>query len=265
MTSIPHDYYLKFVDPKVMDSIQRFHEKTNFTLHESVQGQAYLHNIPDGVLRTLTGNQLELYPDMRLTAQGSCIDTMQEDHPLHRHSSCDYFTDGSIEFSSIKNLLAPLVSKTDSTKRGYPSGGALYPVDVFICNLTSKINRWPCKEHVLHLLPESGEFEVVQGTHDQIRLRKALTPYGTSVGHPNLAIVYAAYIPKTVFKYRYRGYRLAHLEAGSMYMLVDLMSKQVRLTSRPWSGYCDNMVSKCIGLNPTLFYPLCAQLIGVDK
>jgi len=266
MKTVPHDYYLKFMDVSVFDDILKFHSKTNFTIHKAVEPITSLHFLPAAILEQLTGNELKFYPDMDLTIQTPTIEHLKLCNPLSRIDSCSFFPKQKLSFDKIKKLISPLLTKTSSTyKRGYPSGGALYPIEVFLCNLSENITDWPCNENILHLLPQSKKFEIIQCSADREKLIQAIIPSPNQIGSPNIAIVYAVYIPKTIFKYRHRGYRLAHLEAGSMYMLIDLMSKQLQLPNRVWSGYCDNMLSKCLGLNPTLLFPLCVQLIGGEQ
>jgi SagB-type dehydrogenase family enzyme len=263
MKNIPHDYYLKFIDERVFNEITEFHNKTNYVIHDSVAHLSYLHNIPAATLATLSGNELRLYPDMDLTTKHCTIPTLSEQDKLLRSSSCELFTETCLDFDQIKSLFAPIVRKnTEQYKRGYPSGGALYPTEIFLCSLSNKNLNWPTREKVLHLLPATRTFEIVQGTYCNEQIKKSLRVTQSNIGTPNLAIIYITYIPKVIFKYRYRGYRLAHLEVGSLYTLVDLMSKRIGMTNRVWSGYCDNMLLKSMGLNPTLFYPLCVQFVG---
>lgn len=266
MKSIPHDFYLKFLDPATLEDVQHFHNKANFTIHESVKNTTYLHNIQEETLKKLTGNELQIYPDMQLLLNHSRLLPLPEESDLSRDNSCNFFKSQNIEFKKIEKIFSPLITKKLSThNRGYPSGGALYPVEVFCCNLLEQNIEWPCKENILHLLPNSRTFEKTQGSEDISLLQRAILPEGSTIGSPPLAIIYSCYMPKTLFKYRHRGYRLAMMEVGSMYMLLDLQCKKLGLASRIWSAYTDNMLTKCLGLNPTLFYTACVQFIGVKK
>ncbi|WP_419737584.1 SagB/ThcOx family dehydrogenase [Pseudomonas sp. COR18] len=159
--------------------------------------------------------------------------------------------------------MTPLLTKNKKTKkRHYPSGGALYPIEVFICSLSEKNTTWPQPQKIFHLLPESNSLEILQTNCNIQNLRKAILSDTEDLGTPSAALIYATYLPKTIFKYRYRGYRLALMEAGSMYMLIEIQATALSLKSRLWSGYTDHMLSKAIGLNPALFNPVCVHLIG---
>ncbi|SDR04853.1 hypothetical protein SAMN04490195_2923 [Pseudomonas moorei] len=103
MKNIPHDYYLKFLDQKVMEDTLEFHSKGNFTIHDCVKNISILHNLPPQTLSDLTGNELQLYPDMDITTKGETLNALEPTSPLHRNQSCDFFDDQNITFDLIKN------------------------------------------------------------------------------------------------------------------------------------------------------------------
>lgn len=264
MLKIPHDYYLRFTDEKVLDETIAFHNKGTYTLHSSTDHFARLHSLPEALLTTLTGNELTLYPDLEITLDRPSMPGLEGDHPLSRAPSATMFTDNIIPFETLEQLFSGLLQKnSESYHRGYPSGGALYPVEVFCCLLSTDRSAWPCNEHVLHLLPSSKRFERVSNSSTQKHLKQALL-HNANIGNPYCAVVYAAYLPKTTFKYRYRGYRLAAMETGSMYAHLDLRAKELKLINRVRSGYTDHMLVKALGLNPALFPTLCVQFFGND-
>lgn len=261
MKNIPDDYYLKYLDPKVHIETLEFHAKGNYTLHDAFKNTTCLHTLDDAQLSTLTGNELRFYPDMDLSIVIEEPSDFGDE--LGRNESCESFTHDPIDFSTIKNLVKPLLSKnSDSHKRGYPSGGALYPIEIFICSLMRSTNNWPFPDRFLHLLPHSGKFEVMQKKLTSEEIEQAILCTPANIGTPSVAIIYTAYLPKTLFKYRYRGYRLALMEAGSLYMLLELRAKQLGLRCRLWSAYTDTLLNKAMGLNPALFSPLCVHFIG---
>jgi SagB-type dehydrogenase family enzyme len=261
MKYIPHDYYLKFMSSMVHEDVLEFHSKGNYTIHDAFKHVSRLHNIDDKSLSILTGNELRLYPDLDLTFP--IRSTFDSNSDIARSESCNTFSSRSLSFSLLESLVAPvLTNRADSFKRGYPSGGALYPVEVFICSLIDNEESWPCPEKVLHLLPNSRAFEVIQGTENVRYIKEAILSFSGQIGQPPVAVIYAVYIPKTLFKYKYRGYRLALMEVGSIYMLIELQAKKLGLGCRLWSAYTDTMLCKAIGLNPALFFPMCVHFIG---
>lgn len=266
MSTLPHDYYLKFTDSQVLQDTIDFHAKTNYTIHESVKHLSYLHRYSDDMLQVLAGNELQLYPDLDMTLPDEVIDQADRTLPFVREESCEIFTEKDLSFSTLKSLLSPAaVASENSRKRGYPSAGALYPIELFICSLSDANKNWPCDEKVLHLLPNSQRLEVVLDTENPINLKRALLPPGSNIGNPNIAVIYMSYLPKVLFKYRFRGYRMANMEVGALYMLLDLSAKNLKLRNRVWSGYCDTMITQSLGLSSALFQPLCVQFFGHKK
>ncbi|MGJ7549062.1 SagB/ThcOx family dehydrogenase [Pseudomonas alloputida] len=261
--STSHDQYLKFVSNELIDEVLNFHAKGNYVIHPATQHLSTLHHVPAADLATLSGNELSLHP------LPSCSDNpslapqpLPHHHPLRRNDSCNDFKASRIDFETIKAILAPLVRKDSSSKRGYPSGGALYPIEVFCVNLNNRVEGWPKASSALHLLANSRTLEAHSQTIDDHNLSSAIIGSSTPIGSPALALVYYIYLPKALFKYRQRGYRLALMEAGSMYMLTDLRCKELGLNSRPWAAFTDHQVTKHLNLNPTLFLSTCIQLIG---
>ncbi|AZE79405.1 SagB/ThcOx family dehydrogenase [Pseudomonas synxantha] len=262
MKNIPHDYYLRFLDHSVYDAVLEFHCKGNFIFHEAFQACTGLHSLDQKRLKQLTGNELVLYPDMDITVE---LDFSEEDRAswLYRNESCEKFSREPLVFKSLNKLVAPLVSRSIGVnKRGYPSAGALYPVEIFVCSLTDHNPDWPTQGNILHLLPKSRKFEVLQKKVDLEDVKAAILNSPQEIGFPSLAIIYAVYIPKNLFKYRYRGYRMGLMEVGSIYMLIEIQAKQLGLACRPWSAYTDSMVCKLLGVNLALFFPVCVHLIG---
>ncbi|MBY8945007.1 SagB/ThcOx family dehydrogenase [Pseudomonas sp. SH10-3B] len=262
MKNIPHDYYLRFVDASVYEDVLDFHSKGNFVFHKAFETRTGLHCLSEEYLKQLTGNELTLYPDMDLTTDLESSDE-ERGRWLYRNESCERFLPSSLDFSDVKKLMFPLLSRCRGTyKRGYPSGGALYPAEIFLCSLTKENSTWPGVGTILHLLPVSRKFEIMQLEVDVEKLKAALLSSPNDIGDPSLAIIYVAYMPKNLFKYRYRGYRMALMEIGSIYMLVELQAKSLGLACRLWSAYTDSMLCKVLGVNPALFFPMCVHFIG---
>lgn len=260
MKNIPHDYYLRFLDGSVYEDTLSFHTKGNYVIHDAFKRLTALHFLESKHLAAMTGNELRLYPDMDRCFP---INAQIKTGGLIRSESCCSFSNTNLPFSLIEELITPLMpTSKGGYKRGYPSGGALYPIEVFVCSLMADNSTWPCPEKILHVLPNSADFEIMQNTECTDQLKEALLSAPGNIGSPSLAIVYAAYLPKMLFKYRYRGYRLALMEAGSLYMLIELQAKRLQLRTRLWSAYTDTMLCKAIGLNPALFLPLCVHFVG---
>ncbi len=262
--SISHDQYSRLTDFRVLEETLAFHAKGNYTLHKATRHLSTLHHIPAKDLSKLTGKELKL--NTLTNEPEDCkfhLTPLPLEHPLVRNESCDEFGERYLHFDTVRTLLAPLLRKIGSKyKRGYPSAGAIFPIEIFCINLDNRIEAWPTDCRALHLLPSSQTLEIHSTNINIKQLIQAITPQSPGIGTPSIALVYMIYLPKALFKYRYRGYRHALMEVGSLYMLTDLRCKEINLDSRPWSAFTDHQITNHLNLNPTLFLPACIQLIG---
>lgn len=263
MPTIPHDNYLRLTDPTTYYKTLNFHVQGNFCLHSATQQLTKLHSLSNTEIELLSGNELRYNFLDEGIIQGQKIKTLPKGSHLLRDQSCDFFSSRPVEFMTLMTLMSPLVAvRPDTYHRGYPSGGALYPIDVFCCRINATNEFWPEESDILHLLPNSLALEAIKPNRPTSYLKEAILPAGNTIGTPYCALIYMAYLPKTLFKYKSRGYRLALMEVGSMYMLIDLHCKELGLKNRVWSGYTDHMVSNALSINPALALPLCVQFIG---
>lgn len=256
---LPPESYSELVEKEVYQDILDFHEKCTYIIHESTSKAAVLHNFTDQKINSITGNQLPIWPN----GQNQRIKMNGRDVPISRGASCETFESREIDFLKVERLLSNFCSRENCYKRYYPSGGALYPIEVFCCRLNSRVQNWPGECDVLHLLPYTKCYEPLPAILGRQHLQNAIVPPALSdIGDPSIALVYVAFLPKNIGKYRYRGYRLSILEAGSMYMLANLAADHIGLRNRVWAGFCEHMVTLALGLHPSLFAPLCVTLLG---
>jgi SagB-type dehydrogenase family enzyme len=256
----------RYVDEKTYHDVRDFHEKTNYTLRPELHNRCYLSLARNSELKKFEYRELSMYPGFK----GGAIklkSNIFSNVNLTRNDSAKSFIDyESINFDSIDQLLKLSFGpkKEGSRKRPYPSGGAMYPIEVFLCKLSSKIENWPVSSSVFHLMPSSGYLEGVSKMKTESILDCLSGGDFESIGAPHFALVYAICFEKSIFKYRQRGYRLALMEAGSMYQMADLNGKVLGLNNRVWAGFSDHHVGKCLGVNPCMIAPLAVQFFGQE-
>jgi hypothetical protein len=66
---------------------------------------------------------------------------------------------------------------------------------------------------------------------------------------PILHLSIASFLKKLYSSYRYRGYRMALMEAGSMYQNAGLVADQIGLRNRVWAGFTDSYVAKTMNVD----------------
>lgn len=107
MTNIPHDQYLEYLDAKVYSDILEFHKLTNYTIHNSSAATARLHYLEEDTISRLSGNQLEISPCSKRSFLK--LSPLDDEHPMMRNESIEYFHQNALSFTSIVELLRPLV------------------------------------------------------------------------------------------------------------------------------------------------------------
>jgi SagB-type dehydrogenase family enzyme len=143
-------------------------------------------------------------------------------------------------------------------RRSYPSGGALYSVQVtlFVRNISN------IEPGAYHLLPCSARLEALENlTESEVCERLFLGGNSAFAGF-DFVILYSTMAIVPIAKYRRRGYRLALVEAGSMYQLASLSADTAGLGNRVWGGFDDDGLSLSLGLDPRVCWPVMCQLFG---
>jgi SagB-type dehydrogenase family enzyme len=128
--------------------------------------------------------------------------------------------------------------------RAVPSGGALYPLELYVAAL-----------HVDGLGPGLYHFDplrpslAVVGDSVTAGDVAALSTYPEIVGACAAVIFVAAVFGRTRFKYGVRGYRFALLEAGHVGQNVLLAATALGLGAVPLGGYYDRLTDQFLGLD----------------
>ena len=131
----------------------------------------------------------------------------------------------------------------DVRLRSVPSGGALYPLDVYVAataveGLESRLHRFDPLRDCLELLApvERGQLEPI-------------TPYPELVADASAVVFLTATFWRSRFKYGQRGYRFALLEAGHVAQNMLLAATALGLASVPLGGFFDRQVNDLLGVD----------------
>lgn len=253
----------RFTDQETYDHIIDFHSRSNYSLLSGTSRRCYLSSASDKVLSEIVESELSIWLGSK-----PLTNLKSERKSLLRDQSAEVFDDThQLDFSVIDQLLIDSFSARGgkSRKRPYPSGGALYPIEVFVCRVSDKIIGWPTEENILHLLPLSKRLEPMTIQSPDTIKSHLSGGENEILGQPHFALVYAIFFEKAIFKYRTRGYRLALMEAGSMYQIADLYAQKLGLRNRVWAGFTDFQVAKTIGADMRHLAPLVVQFFGNAK
>lgn len=179
---------------------------------------------------------------------------------LRRRRSARTFGDGGLSCDELSALLfsaygVTAVEDSGQTLRTAPSGGGLYPLELFVAVL----REGDVQRGLYHYDPPRHALEVVAGAAVVDELTAA-TAYPDIVGAAAAVVLVSAVFWRTRFKYGLRGYRFALLEAGHVAQNVVLAAEALDLAALPLGGYFDRPVDELLrldGVNESTIYAVC--------
>lgn len=263
MNHVAHQRYAELTDEDVYLDTLQFNAKAHYALLPGLKGAVYLTSIPDARLAKL------INAEVSTAGTGERIE-LQRASPASfvRNVSATAFRSGPADsFDVMRSIVGTaLAAQTEVpgvARMPYPSGGSLYPVLAFVCRTSQLSHGWPGTDSAYQVMPFSRELESLNVTAAPKLLLDVLSGGSAdTLGTPGFGILYAMYLDKALFKYRYRGYRLALMETGSMYQRVSEEVQAQGLKTRVWAGFSDYRAAASLGLDATHVLPLVAQFVG---
>lgn len=128
--------------------------------------------------------------------------------------------------------------------RAVPSGGALYPLELYVAAL--RVDG--LEAGLYHFDPLLRSLEVVRIGLDADDVA-ALSAYPEIVAPCSALLVVASVFGRLRFKYGQRGYRFALLEAGHVGQNVLLAATALGLAAVPLGGFYDRPTDEFLGLD----------------
>lgn len=250
------------VDPQVYQDIRKTfaRETISFIKH----GNLSITNNNSKLISRVQFTECEISPFHKHDIDCSHINSSD----FRRKASIPKFTNRTIDFSTIQELLVNSFSQEPSGKRPYPSAGGLYPIEPLVFLFDNKINGFKgTPSGCYHFRPVSKKLQLIKKMEISHFYEKILHGF---VGNdperwPNFCILYIAHLGKAIFKYRYRGYRHALMEAGSMYQHATFISQQKDLRTTVWSTFSEQQMLYELSLDHGTYLPLTMQLFGYGE
>lgn len=128
--------------------------------------------------------------------------------------------------------------------RVVPSGGALYPLEIFLHGRGIK----GIPKGLYHFDPLKHQLRLIREGDQALNISK-MTPYPELLSGSSLVIFLTAIFERSVFKYKDRGYRFVLLEAGHVAQNLNLVSNGLGLGSINIGGFFDREVDEFLGLD----------------
>lgn len=140
--------------------------------------------------------------------------------------------------------------------RNYPSGGALYPLEIYIH--ATHVDGLPTG--IYHYHPVEHQLRCLKSENTTRQMLKAVVQADV-VSNAALVVMMSAVFERSLFKYGDRGYRLVLLEAGHLAQNMNLVAQALGLGCLNIAGYYDREVDDLLGINgidQSTIYMACA-------
>ena len=224
-----------------------FHENSKLGRYDS---GLYGHEILERVRRLHESLPFEGYPAVPLPREAAPL-TLSLADAIAARASVRALRPASLTLKQVGTLLRHAYGVTRENKgtlmrpfRVVPSGGALYPLEIFfhsarIKGLRAGLYHYNPSENQLRLLREGDETERIASAMVQAEVARGAS----------LTIFITAFFERSVFKYKDRGYRFVLLEAGHVAQNLNLTATACGLGCVNIGGFFDREIDDFLGLD----------------
>lgn len=248
------------LDSKVFQEILKTHAKESIAFLDF--GNLAITNVASQTLNRVQFSECEISPFHRHDLDCE----VNEEALFTRNASTTKFQNKAITLEDIQQLLVHSFSPGKSNHRPYPSAGGLYPVEplvfLFKERITADVDFF---SGAYHFRPQSRCLQLIKKIPTTHFFEKLLHGLIEPNSTPCFAIFYITHLGKAIFKYRYRGYRHALMEAGSMYQQALVTAQHMGLDSTAWSSFADYEMMYALDLDYQTYLPLTMQLFGYGE
>lgn len=175
-----------------------------------------------------------------------------------RHSAESYENNRPLSLADLSTLLhyAAGQKRKEGSRRFYPSGGARYPLELYIA--TRANDALP--EGLYHYRVTDHSLEKLGGAARFAQMIESLT-YPFSKKAPT-HLIFTAIWERNFSRYRDFGYPLVLLEAGHLGQNVQLLAANLGLNARPFAGFYLEDLASVLDIEPTIEAPLHTIALG---
>ena len=190
--------------------------------------------------------------------------SLSVEEAIKRRRTVRSFADTPLTLEMLSQLLWAAQGITDDVrrfKRAAPSAGATYPIEIFVA----------CGEKSVKGL-KAGVWRYIPAEHALTRVRP--DDQRAALARHSLRQMWAAEAPvtfvivcdyaRTTGKYRERGVKYVHYEAGNVSQNIFLQCEALGLSAGIIGAFHDDDMSAAVGLSKT-FEPLLSMPVGFKK
>ena len=155
---------------------------------------------------------------------------------IDRRRSRRSFT-GTLDDPDLATILDAAYGARSDGRRTVPSGGGLYPLELYVARRGRGVHRYDPELHALEQHEAGDPWPVFMLT----------SPVPSLLDDAAAAILVLGVFGRTRFKYGQRGYRFALLEAGHVVQNIVLAAAALDVAALPFGGYFDARVDELVG------------------
>jgi SagB-type dehydrogenase family enzyme len=186
---------------------------------------------------------------IQLPEPETLVFTLQE-AILRRHSAMNAQGGVSLNMNDLGTLFGGLRRHTGGTRRTYPSGGGLYPVETYV--IATLIDG--TTPGIFHYHPTAHALERLWGLPAEFDLKKMVP--NPDYLNPSMLIVFTSVWKRSSAKYGDLSYQHALLEAGHMSENILLLATALNLQTRPYAGFNDDEIIRLLDIDEELEQPV---------
>src|SRR3989344_4264045 len=174
---------------------------------------------------------------------------------LETRESTRFFSTKSINLDDIARILSScriVDSKRIPERRTYPSGGARFPVELYL--ISFNINGIDMGAYHYNL--KRNSLELLLKSDLRNRRREIISPY---LENPAAAIIFTSVIGRSEVKYGIKAYPFSLIEAGHMGQNIHFVCIELGLGSCSVSGFVNDSIVEILDLteNEIPIYVIC--------
>ncbi len=188
--------------------------------------------LPPQSLETVTLNQLIL--DRRSIRSFS-------GKPMSLQSLSTLF---ALSYRVIPNNDQNIKVQHPSSRRPVPSGGALYPLELYL--VIKAVDE--LGSGIYHYHPVLHSLELLDNQNTHLTLDMCIDNLNIPDGWAALVNI-CGVLPRTCFKYGELGYRLMLIEAGHVAQNILLVAQALQLSCLPSCGFYDDLLHSFLGID----------------
>jgi len=188
------------------------------------------------------------------------VGSLSVQEAIKRRRTIRSFSSTQIERTDFSQLLyaAQGITEEEGYKRAAPSGGALYPLDVYAVLGSKGVEGLDAG--VYRFIPPKHRIELVIRADKRSQLARA-SLHQMWMAEPPLSFVITAEYSRIESKYGERGRRYAIIETGHVGQNIFLQAEALGLNAGIVGAFEDSQVTKVLGI-PKTHAPLLIMPVG---